>query len=97
MNEKRYRIYVCAGPNCTPAGRDAVWRAFELALWNHGLESDVDLRPSGCQSRCELGPNLTIWPGPVRYVGVTPALVERIVVEHLQNGVPVAELLAPPT
>jgi (2Fe-2S) ferredoxin len=95
MSEKRFRIYVCAGPNCTPSGRDAVLRALEDALWEHGLEGDVDLRVSGCQSRCELAPNLTVWPGPVHYVSLSADAARRIVTQHLSGGVPVVEYLAP--
>lgn len=97
MTEQRFRIYVCSGPNCTPSGRDAIVRALEDALWECGLDGAVELRMSGCQSRCELAPNLTVWPGPVRYSALSREAAGRIVREHLRDGVPVAEYLAPPT
>jgi (2Fe-2S) ferredoxin len=95
MNEKRFRIYLCGGPHCTPGGRDAIARALEDALWEFGLDGDVELRVSGCQSRCELAPNLTVWPGPVRYSSLSRESAQRIVREHLRDGTPVAEYLAP--
>lgn len=96
MEEKKYRVYLCGGPHCTPRGRGALARELDDALWACKLDSDVDVRISGCQNRCNYGPNMTVWPGPVRYSGLTPAAIRRIVAEHLRDGVPVAEWLYAP-
>src|SRR5512145_1750029 len=58
--EKRYRVYVCGGPSCTPRGRDALSKALDEALWVYGLLDDVEVRVSGCQSRCDFAPNITV-------------------------------------
>jgi (2Fe-2S) ferredoxin len=93
MNEARFRIYVCAGLHCTPAGRAALLRALEDALWEYQLDRDVEIRSSSCLNRCELAPNMTVWPGPVRYAQLTPADVRRVVREHLRDGAIIEELL----
>jgi (2Fe-2S) ferredoxin len=92
-DEKQYRIYVCGGPHCSAAGREALVRALEDELWAHRLDEIVEVRVSGCQSRCECGPNATLWPGPYHYTRLTPEAVRRIVAQHLRGGVPAAELL----
>jgi (2Fe-2S) ferredoxin len=93
MEEKKYRIYVCAGLHCTPAGRERLLRALEDALWEYGLDADVELRASSCLNRCDFAPNVTVWPGPVRYSRLTPGDMRRIVAQHLRDGQVVEELL----
>jgi (2Fe-2S) ferredoxin len=92
----RFRIYVCGNTHCAARGRDALVARLNDELWRHRLSNETLVAVSGCQNRCELGPNLTIWPGPFRYHGLTPDAVGRIVAEHLVGGVPVAELLYEP-
>ena len=92
-DEKRYRIYLCGGPNCTAAGRDALLRALEDELWALGLDDKVEVRVSGCQSRCDDAPNATVWPGPWHYARLTPDALRRITAQHLRGGSPVEELL----
>jgi (2Fe-2S) ferredoxin len=91
--EKRYRIYLCAGLHCTPGGRAALLKTLEHALWEHALDNDTEIRSSSCLNRCEYAPNMTIWPGPIRYAALTPEAIRQIVVQHLRDGVVVEELL----
>jgi NADH-quinone oxidoreductase subunit F/NADP-reducing hydrogenase subunit HndC len=93
MTEKRFRIYLCAGLHCTPAGRATLQRTLEHALWQYGLDQEVELRSSSCLNRCAFAPNLTIWPGPFRYAQLTPADITRIVIEHLRDGYAIEELI----
>ena len=90
-DEKKYRIYLCGGPNCTAKGRDKLLRALEDALWACELDDVVDVRVSGCQDRCDFAPNMTVWPGPVHYSILTPEAIEQIVEQHLVRGEPVGE------
>lgn len=93
MSDKRYRIYLCGGPNCTPKGRDILLRALEDALWTYQLDAVVDVRVSGCQDRCDFAPNMTVWPGPYHYSQLTPDAVRQIVVQHLVHNEPVGTYL----
>jgi NADP-reducing hydrogenase subunit HndC len=89
----RFRIYVCGNVHCSARGRDSLLNRLDNELWYHQLSADVQVIVSGCQNRCELGPNLTVWPGPFRYVNLSPDIITRIVVEHLVGGQPVLEFL----
>lgn len=99
FEEKQYRIYMCGGPHCTARGRDALLRALDHELWVLGIDGAVEVRVSGCQSRCDDAPNATVWPGPHHYDHLTPERLRRIAAEHFRSGAPVVELLhrpAPP-
>ena len=91
--EKKYRVYLCGGPTCTPKGRDKLLRTLEDELWAWKLEDDVDVRVSGCQDRCDFAPNVTVWPGPFHYANLTPEAIKQIVERHLAHGEPLPEHL----
>src|SRR3712207_2528275 len=93
MSEKKFRIYLCGGPSCTPNGRDALLRALEDVLWAAQLDDLVVVGVSGCQDRCDFAPKISIWPGQYHYSKRTPAAIEQIVIQHLLNDQPVREFL----
>ena len=92
-HEKKYRLYLCGGPDCTANGRDELLRALEDELWAWQREDEVEVRVSACQDHCEFAPNLTVWPGPFHYARLTPTAIASIVEHHLLNGQPVREFL----
>ncbi|MFM2032582.1 MAG: hypothetical protein RLZZ297_1347 [Chloroflexota bacterium] len=92
MTASTHRIYLCHGPFCHG---ETLRATLEAALRCHSLTDTVELRPSGCQSRCDDGPNLTIWPGPFRYCHLTAAHIETIVALHLGQHTVVESLLHP--
>lgn len=81
----RYRVHVCFGKNCTPNGADAVFRAFQEQIRAHNLTNSVDLIATSCRSRCELGPSVNVYPGPVMYGCMTPERVQVVVTRHLSG------------
>lgn len=96
MDEKKYRVYVCGNIHCLANGKQTILRALEDAVWEYNLDTEVDVRVSGCQNQCDFGPNIKVWPGPYQYIKLSPKAVRRIVAEHLRDGKPVNEFLLPP-
>jgi (2Fe-2S) ferredoxin len=64
-------------------------RAKELGLRN------VRVNLAGCLDRCELGPCLVIYPEGVWYRITSPADVDRVLVQHIQRGGRVRDLMLP--
>ncbi len=81
------RLYLCMGPHCRSRGAADVYAALEQALWQNGLLGTVECIASGCQDRCQRGPNLLIQPGGRRWHGLTPRQISAIVDLLSQTGV----------
>jgi (2Fe-2S) ferredoxin len=97
FSESKYRVHVCFGPNCTPRGSKATYAAFQQALLDLGIYLDVELIATSCRNRCELGPSVNVYPGPVLYGFVDDEAARRIAVDHLKGGTPVAsKIVSPP-
>lgn len=78
--EPSHRLYICHGAFCRG---DALYRALQTLLQQRQQSHLCELRASGCQSRCDDGPNITVWPGPTRYHHVTDAVLPHILDAHL--------------
>lgn len=82
----RYRVHLCFGPNCSERGSRALWSTLERAVDEAGLRGQVELLATTCRNRCDYGPSLNVYPGPVFYNGIDAGAVREIVDEHLQEG-----------
>jgi (2Fe-2S) ferredoxin len=92
-DESGYRVHLCFGPNCTPRGSRALLPILQNAIFRAGLSLRVEVIATSCRNRCEWGPSLNVYPGPVFYAEVTPEAIEEIVREHLLGGRPVERYL----
>jgi NADH-quinone oxidoreductase subunit F/NADP-reducing hydrogenase subunit HndC len=94
MSETGYRVHICHGPKCTPRG-GARWlvRALETEVKRLGIEDRVEILVTSCRNRCELGPSVNVYPGPVCYGHVTPEAMIRIAHDHLLRGERVSDLV----
>ncbi|MCC6703552.1 MAG: (2Fe-2S) ferredoxin domain-containing protein [Thermomicrobiales bacterium] len=94
MTEPAYRVHICHGPNCTPrGGAKALIEALEAEVRRLGIEDRVEILATSCRNRCELGPSVNVYPGPVCYGHVTLTAITQIAREHLRDGVPVIEYI----
>ena len=81
-----YRVHLCFGPNCSERGSRALMPILELAVREAGLADRVEILATTCRNRCDYGPSLNVYPGPVFYNLVDQSAISEIVTRHLGNG-----------
>ena len=90
-------VLVCVGGYCSPdhRGRE-LYRLLPSLLQREGLlfgPTRVKRGETPCLGVCAGGPIVVVYPEGVWYGNVTPALLERIVTEHLRDGRAIEEAI----
>ncbi len=95
MDAYARHVLVCTGGYCAP---DRSGRALYALLARLLQREDLLFGPqrvkrgeTPCLGVCGQGPIVVVYPEGIWYANVTPALLERIVVEHLKHGREVTE------
>lgn len=97
---QKRRVLVCEGGACNAAGADVIWGH----LRNRQVERKLRVTGDGtmtakatCLGPCNLAPVLQVYPEGTYYGGVTEAVIDRIVEDHLLGGEVVSEFAYAPT
>lgn len=95
MDSYARHVLVCTGSYCSPDRRGRqVYAELARLLQRENLlfgPGRVKRGETPCLGVCGAGPIVVVYPEGVWYANVTLPLLERIVVEHLRDGVVVED------
>jgi len=88
-------IIISSGTCGRARGSVEVAEALKKAVAEHGLETKVEVRITGCQNFCQVAPIVIIQPENIFYQNVEPIDAEEIITETVINKKTIDRLLYP--
>ena len=90
---KRKLISLCAGSGCAAYGTAKVYRALTEELDRQNLQTEVDIKLTGCHGFCEKGPIMVLHPEGIFYPQVKEAHIAEIVEKTVKDGILLDKLI----
>lgn len=82
---KKACVLVCQKSDCRKRGGQAVCATLQESLRDRGLESQVEIKLTGCLKACKDGPNIIMMPDKARYSNVRPHQIPELLEKHFDK------------
>ncbi len=101
MVQVKHHIFVCTscringqqkGLCYTKASVELVQRVMDL-IEDYDLSGEVMVTNTGCFGICDKGPVAVVYPEGIWYGSLTEERMEKIMEQHILNGIPVEEFM----
>lgn len=92
-NKQKHKLCVCCGAGCISSGSEDVLKKLQEEVKHRGLESEIDIIPTGCMGPCNQGPLIKCLPEYAVYQKVDCSNISRIVQSQLIDKNPIEDLL----
>ncbi len=92
-NKHRHKLCVCCGAGCISSGSEDVLKKLQEEVKHRGLESEIEIIPTGCMGPCNQGPLIKCLPEYAVYQKVDCSNISRIVQSQLIDKKPIEDLL----
>lgn len=89
----KHKICVCCGAGCISSGSEAIMKKLQEEITERGLESEVEVIPTGCMGPCNQGPLMKYLPENTIYQKVDCSNISKIVQSQLVEKKPIEDLL----
>lgn len=92
-NKYKHKICVCCGAGCISSGSEEVMKKLQEEIKTRGLETEVEVIPTGCMGPCNQGPLMKYLPEYNIYQKVDCSNISAIVQSQLIEKKPIENLL----
>ncbi|MBA2613071.1 MAG: NAD(P)H-dependent oxidoreductase subunit E [Bacteroidetes bacterium] len=86
LSKIQKHVFFCNGDACTLKGSIETTKSIRAEIKKCGLHKHIHTTKTLCNSRCEDGPVIMVYPDNTWYKEMTPEVAETFVQKHLINN-----------
>jgi NADH:ubiquinone oxidoreductase subunit F (NADH-binding)/(2Fe-2S) ferredoxin len=92
-SKQKWKACVCCGASCISSGAEDVLKKTQEDIKSMGLDSDVEVVPTGCMGPCNLGPLVKFLPDFTMYQRIDTTNISTVLKSQLVDKKPLEKQL----